>query len=362
MAHVYISYAPDDFEYAELVQRRLERANFTVWIDTSSTEVPAGTLAAKDWRQEIDEAIRASFVVLTVITPRSRTFEYVSYEWMFALGVGITVIPLVFQQTELPQRLKAIQPLDFTNPRRPAWSLLLERVGVIQNRAVPATAQHTPHGADGSKAATLAGSGQARTLIDLVDIIRSGDYEKQRDALMALAELDPAALVRLVQNALKHDDIRIPFMQVLIDRTLPPPRHVFLSYSRTDTPLMCKLRDDLRHAGVSVWTDESLTPGDPSWQLAIQNAIEIAGCVIVMLSPDSAKSEWVLAELQYARLRKVVIVPVLVRGHETQAIPMALINWQWLDLRSEALYIKGLPQLVTALDGYLRKFNVAVVA
>ncbi len=358
MAHVYISYAPDDFEYAELVQQRLERANFKVWIDTSSTEVPDGILAAKDWRQEIDEAIRAAFVVLTVVTPQARTFEYVAYEWMFALGVGIAVIPLVFQVTELPQRLKAIQPLDFTNRRKSAWTPLLERVEVIYNRTTDQ--ESGVHGAgDTSRAMTMAGSGQARTLLDLVDLIRNGSYDKQRDALLALAEVDPAALVRLVQNALKKDELRMPFIQVLIDRTLPPPRHIFLSYSRQDKHLMSKLRDDLQHADMNVWTDENLNPGEPSWLLAIQKAIKNAGCVIVILSPDAALSEWVLVELQYARLLKVVIVPVLMRGQEREAVPIALVNWQWLDLRSEPLYNQGLPKLITALEGYLRKFGAA---
>ncbi|MBL8157223.1 MAG: toll/interleukin-1 receptor domain-containing protein, partial [Anaerolineae bacterium] len=348
MPHLYISYAPENFEFAEAVQRRLERNGCEVWIDSSPADLPDDAAQSRDWRQEIDEAIRRSFALITIVTPHARAFEYVTYEWMFALGVGIPVVALLFEHTELPPRLKALPVLDFTQPRRAPWSQLLDLVQGYEARASGAvTAQ--PHGPPISgTAATLAGTGQARTLLDLVQMIRAGEAEAQRSALMALAELNPDALVSLTQMALQRDELRIPLVQQIIDRTLPPPRHVFLSYSRRDADLMHRLRDDMRQSDLAVWTDDALTPGDPQWQLAIQGAIEAAGSVVVIMTPDSKKSEWVLAELQYARTHKVVIVPVLMRGSEADAVPMAFINWQWLDLRGEALYGAGLSKLVGA--------------
>ena len=41
-----------------------------------------------DWRQEIDRAIRDSFVLIVVVSPDSKASEYVTYEWAFALGLG----------------------------------------------------------------------------------------------------------------------------------------------------------------------------------------------------------------------------------------------------------------------------------
>ena len=43
---------------------------------------------------------------------------------------------------------------------------------------------------------------------------------------------------------------------------------IFLSYSREDSKVMQQVKEALQDAGVSVWTDEKLTPGTPDWQIA----------------------------------------------------------------------------------------------
>src|SRR5262249_9184032 len=91
--------------------------------------------------------------------------------------------------------------------------------------------------------------------------------------------------------------------------------HVFLSYPREDTAMMERIRDDLRSKGLTVWTDENLKPGTSSWKDAIEKAIENAGCVVVILSPDAKQSEWVKKEIDYAvEVCDLRIFPVLVRG------------------------------------------------
>ncbi|MBZ0286703.1 MAG: toll/interleukin-1 receptor domain-containing protein, partial [Anaerolineae bacterium] len=127
MAHVFISYAPENFEFADLLVRWLERYGFTPWIDSASEEMPAG----KDWRQEIDDAIRDAFALIVLMSPDSRSFEYVTYEWTFALGVGVKVIPLIVDATELPPRLKALPHFEFTNRGAYPWHRLLAALNEI---------------------------------------------------------------------------------------------------------------------------------------------------------------------------------------------------------------------------------------
>lgn len=117
-------------------------------------------------------------------------------------------------------------------------------------------------------------------------------------------------------------------------QTKTPQRHIFLSYSRADSDLMGQVRDGLRTAGLTVWTDETLTPGTPSWKKSIEKAIEDAGALVVLLSPDSKNSEWVERELGYARVCNVQIFPVLCRGDERSAIPFELVNTQRTDIRT----------------------------
>ena len=60
---------------------------------------------------------------------------------------------------------------------------------------------------------------------------------------------------------------------------------VFLSYSRKDLAAMRVVRDSLREAGLSVWTDEGLEPGTPNWKNAISEAVGQARAFVVLLSP-----------------------------------------------------------------------------
>lgn len=131
-------------------------------------------------------------------------------------------------------------------------------------------------------------------------------------------------------------------------------RHVFLSYSRKDSEIMRRLRDDLRAGGLTVWTDENLQPGTPSWKDSIEGAIEQAGALAVILSPDAKQSVWVERELDYARNQGVRIFPVLARGDSRKAIPLELSSAQWVDLRSEADYVAGVQKLIGAIAEHLR--------
>lgn len=83
---------------------------------------------------------------------------------------------------------------------------------------------------------------------------------------------------------------------------------IFLSYSRHDAAAMRSVQDVLREAGLSVWTDEGLEPGAPSWVAAIQEAIEQANAFVVLLSPAAKASTWVSREIGYAEARGKRIV------------------------------------------------------
>jgi len=63
---------------------------------------------------------------------------------------------------------------------------------------------------------------------------------------------------------------------------------------------MMRLHNDFEIVGLKVWTDEGISPGTAIWHTSIENAIQNSGCVVVILSPDSKMSEWVIRELIYA--------------------------------------------------------------
>ncbi|MBI1279845.1 MAG: TIR domain-containing protein [Anaerolineaceae bacterium] len=144
--------------------------------------------------------------------------------------------------------------------------------------------------------------------------------------------------------------------------TAPIRQDVFLSYSRRDKTVMRMVRDALLDASYTVWSDESVEPGSPSWKNDVQQAIEGAGCVIAILSPDAKESEWVSEELNYARIHKKRMFTVLVRGDESNAIPFGLTGMQWVDMRmdyddgmKELMQQSALEQLVATVREHLGK-------
>lgn len=103
---------------------------------------------------------------------------------------------------------------------------------------------------------------------------------------------------------------------------------IFLSYSRRDSEIMERIRNDFTVAGFSVWTDKEIELGTPSWQDIIQEKIEQSGCVVVLMSPNSKDSEWVKREIFYSKSQNKLIIPILVAGDERTAIPFALMGSQ----------------------------------
>jgi hypothetical protein len=84
-----------------------------------------------------------------------------------------------------------------------------------------------------------------------------------------------------------------------------------------------------------------------AWETKIQDALEQTSCVVVLMSPDSKQSKWVMNELSYAERHDVRIFPVLARGNEVDAVPFRLSSTMWVDIRDD--YSKALQRLVGAI-------------
>jgi hypothetical protein len=128
--------------------------------------------------------------------------------------------------------------------------------------------------------------------------------------------------------------------------------HVFLSYSRHNTDIMHRLRDDLTRYRYSVWTDQGIHAGSEVWQREIEKAIRSADFFVLILTPESVNSEWVRREIGYAQNLRKIIIPLLAGGDET-ITPFELTNYQFIDIRGRDGYENGLPRLVQAINYYL---------
>ncbi len=124
-----------------------------------------------------------------------------------------------------------------------------------------------------------------------------------------------------------------------------PTSSAFFSYSRVDAEFVIKLARDLRTAGSPVWLDQlDIKPGE-HWDNAIEDALERAPIMLVVLSPTSVESTNVMDEVSFALDEKKPMIPVLYRDCK---IPFRLRRMQYIDFRTD--YQHGLATLVGTLN------------
>lgn len=68
---------------------------------------------------------------------------------------------------------------------------------------------------------------------------------------------------------------------------------VFLSYSRDDAEYVRGLQQRLRDQDLHAWRDEASIPGGAEWERVIDAAIREMDAMVVVVTPASARSEWV---------------------------------------------------------------------
>jgi hypothetical protein len=102
---------------------------------------------------------------------------------------------------------------------------------------------------------------------------------------------------------------------------MPTPQQkqltVFISHAHADVERARELADRLRRDGFDTFLDvEHIAPGE-NWSLAIGQALERAGAIVLLLSKDWSKSENSKRELDFAlgsRRLEGRVVPVVVPG------------------------------------------------
>lgn len=200
MSHVFISYRHDDGDFAEILKNRIEEAGFVTWIDEEKLR------AGENWRETIDKAIRNAFALIVVMTPTAKESEYVTYEWAFAWGVGVKVIPVLLKSTPLHPRLEAFQYLDFTSRNARPWNKLIEVL-----REVKEVTEHNEHN-------TVRVSRDTPTVIQkAIDALDSLEPEKRKEAVKTLSQSSHPAAREALVGSIQHPlpDVRITAVYAL---------------------------------------------------------------------------------------------------------------------------------------------------
>lgn len=132
---------------------------------------------------------------------------------------------------------------------------------------------------------------------------------------------------------------------------------LFISYSRKDTGFVRKLAGDLEKAGYDVWWDLTDLRGGDDWLRVIPSAIESSEFFIVVLSPNSAVSDWVKKEYTQALASGKKIIPLMLAR---SSVPFALNTINYVDFTSDD-YAVNLKNLLDAI-GYSGELPTSTAA
>ncbi|MDQ1326950.1 MAG: hypothetical protein QG641_230 [Candidatus Poribacteria bacterium] len=117
---------------------------------------------------------------------------------------------------------------------------------------------------------------------------------------------------------------------------------VFLSHSKSDEKDIKKIQSILhKYYNLRVFTSEMLSAGE-DWRTKLREEITQCDIFIVLLSPNSIESSWVLTELGAAWGLEKLIIPIFTQPEILSKIPVELKNTEsfnisYLEEHPEAL-------------------------
>ncbi len=106
----------------------------------------------------------------------------------------------------------------------------------------------------------------------------------------------------------------------------------FISYSRANSDFAVRLAKDLKAAGHEVWLDQLDIPTGSRWDDELEKALRTCSTFLIILSPESIKSQNVKDEIGYAIDKGKHILPLMIKQCE---IPFRLRRFQYVDFTKE---------------------------
>ena len=276
--HIFISYCHEDAKFASLLKDHLEDAQLSVWMDL-------GLRAGEVWGEEIDEAIRGASALVVILSPRANASWYVNYECAFALGTGLTVVPLLLRLSpeELPPRLATLQALDFRDPVSRPWAELLSRLKDLSGSPRPARKKTAPtvieNAADGLNSldaderlraiATLKQTSNPEALEILAGALGHAVSQVRIEAAFALLEFQDARAIPVLLESVvaNREEGRWNTNREQVRRLGPAAVPAFLAALRHPDPEVRRLAA----SGLEEFEDSSVLPAltaalsDPDW-------------------------------------------------------------------------------------------------
>src|SRR5215213_7499402 len=131
---------------------------------------------------------------------------------------------------------------------------------------------------------------------------------------------------------------------------------IFISHSSVDKPFVRRLAARIRKAGYEVWLDEhELIAGDALGE-KIAGALKETKVIVVIVSENSVRSNWLKYELNIAIERMVKgdcrVIPTVI---DNAPLPPEVAGRIYADFRKN--FAAGLKSIITALEGEARQVS-----
>lgn len=106
---------------------------------------------------------------------------------------------------------------------------------------------------------------------------------------------------------------------------------IFVSYSRKDLNFAMRLTTELKKLGANIWIDQSGIGLGDNWDTSIEDALDAANILLLLVSKTSSASQNVQDEVSWAKNTDKKIIPLLIEDCE---MPMRWQRMQYADFNS----------------------------
>lgn len=295
MKQVFISYdTGSDFQFAERLADELERRAVEVWI------APGSIRPGEEWIDAIGRGLETSTHFALVSTPAAYLSTWVRKEYNAALLLEadgeIEVIPLEVETAKIPIFLRGFQTISFINKFEKGLQQLATALGAADK--IEATRSTQP-------ATVRRSTDDVSRRINVEGSVINGGGSINFD-LDTLAGDKPGDMVRLNE-----------------------PK-VFVAYDVRDAAYARVLAEYLERHGIEKWMAPGSIELGARWEVAIVDAIVDSRAIVVLMSPRSAKSQWVQQEILVAQREGIPVFPILLAGQPFDS----LSKYQFFDARN----------------------------
>lgn len=110
---LFISYAHADETFVQQLDAALAQHNIEAWYDRKPG---VGLQGGQTWQQRLQAELSQRPFVVVVLSPEAvRSGSFVENEYLFALGNGATVVPLLYKNCPRPLALTSLHYIDFVH-------------------------------------------------------------------------------------------------------------------------------------------------------------------------------------------------------------------------------------------------------